>query len=345
LCPAGYYCPGGVAVPTDTLGCPGGHTCPLGSAEPVPCEAGQYQYMTHQSECMSCPQGFYCEGLGNTIPTDCLAGYYCPAGTETHDQYPCPNGTFANTTNLLSVNQCTPCTPGYYCGSRGLKAPSGVCARGYFCGGGSSVREPFESGRTAYGYSGDSCISVTNYTSNSNDICPAGHYCPEGSSAPIGCPPGTNSSSQQLWNALQCGACTKGFMCPNASTIYATTPCLQGYFCPEGVAVPGQDLFCTRGHFCSSGTAISEPCPAGQYQNVTGSSSCVICPAGYYCQGEGNVQPEICPAGHYCVDGTVLPNAYPCPSGTYNDNTGLRSAAGCLPVSRIGIIAITWLNI
>jgi hypothetical protein len=63
-----------------------------------------------------------------------------------------------------------------YCEGSGLTAPTGNCTAGYFCGGGSHVSTPFESGESAYrsSYIGDTCVNDT----RTNDLCPRGHYCP-----------------------------------------------------------------------------------------------------------------------------------------------------------------------
>ena len=42
---------------------------------------------------------------------------------------------------------------------------------------------------------------------------------------------------------------------------------------------------------------------------------------GFYCESE-TVTPVTCPTGHYCLLGTTTSNQYPCPEGTFNQNTG-----------------------
>ena len=45
----------------------------------------------------------------------CL-GFYCMNGTETARQYPCPVGTYSNTTQLESEDECRLCPEGkIYC--------------------------------------------------------------------------------------------------------------------------------------------------------------------------------------------------------------------------------------
>ena len=56
----------------------------------------------------------------------------------------------------------TNCTAGRYCDREGLAEPSGNCEAGYYCTGNNTKQNP-------RGVNGD--------------LCPDGHYCPEGSSA------------------------------------------------------------------------------------------------------------------------------------------------------------------
>jgi hypothetical protein len=102
-------------------------------------------------------------------------------------------GTFSDMTTLGSVNECQPCTPGKYCGSVALQAPTYDCTAGYYCGLGSSVSTPHDSDPFHVSYVGETCVGVNKTAIN--DVCPPGHYCPEGSSSPLQCPPGTNSSA------------------------------------------------------------------------------------------------------------------------------------------------------
>ncbi len=58
---------------------------------------------------------------------------------------------------------------------------------------GSSVSTPHDSDPFHVSYVGETCVGVNKTAIN--DVCPPGHYCSEGSSSPIQCPPGTNSSA------------------------------------------------------------------------------------------------------------------------------------------------------
>jgi hypothetical protein len=211
-----------------------------------------------------------------TTPVVCPQGSYCPSGTRYANEFLCPNGTYSNVTGLTHVANCTACTPGYYCGSRGLKAPTDKCTAGYFCGGGSSVATPFDSHTTHYqvSYIGETCVTVVNTTLN--DMCPPGHYCPQGSSSPIQCPPGTNSSSTGLTAITDCPPCTRGYYCPLNGTVYATRKCLPGSYCPAGTADMNEAYQCPTGAQCPLGSYMPTVCGAGTYQDAVGQPSCLV---------------------------------------------------------------------
>lgn len=70
---------------------------------------------------------------------------------------------------------CTLCPAGMACNTTGLTAPDVLCAEGYFCKLGAPDPMPYcqaGEGLCTYG------------------VCPAGHYCPTGTSVPVVCPPG-----------------------------------------------------------------------------------------------------------------------------------------------------------
>ncbi len=77
-------------------------------------------------------------------------------------------------------------------------------------------------------------------------VCPAGAYCPAGSSAPIICPAGTFSSATGATSAAACNVCAAGFF---------------GATAPAG------------------STASCSPCAAGQYTATAGQAACLPCAA------------------------------------------------------------------
>jgi hypothetical protein len=84
--------------------------------------------------------------------------------------------------------------------------------------------------------------------------CPAGNYCPAGSSAPVICPAGSQ--------------------CPTGSGI--TYTCQAGTYCPQGSA---SQTICPAGSYCSVGSGAHTVCPSGK-TSPTGSSSITACVLG-----------------------------------------------------------------
>ena len=353
-CGAGFYCPAGQnnTNPSEFV-CPVGHFCPLGSARPVGCSSGTYQDQTGQSNCIECPETYFCDALlatfffsisghGVVMPSVCPAGYYCQNGTEFATQYPCPSGTFSNTSGLGSTDECAPCPPGKVCSGVGLTEPDELCSAGYFCVRGAQTPTPVD------GLSGD--------------VCPEGHYCEVGSSMGVPCPAGTFSKSTSLQNISQCTPCTPGLYCPVLGLEAPVGPCSAGYFCSEGAIMPNpsSQLYgshCPSGHFCPEGSAFPQLCPSGTFQPSThtqNESQCLPCTPGYFCEENGlsdisgpcspgffcleyatspspldNNTGNICPVGHHCPNATVFP--LQCDEGTYANTTSSSQCAECPP--------------
>ena len=187
-CPQGYYC--NMTGTVDPIICPEGHYCEKKTDQPTPCPRGMFLKDVGGSEeihCDPCTEGFACESVGISDPyTECAAGYYCMAGSNTshpvgmpfgdicpagyycelgtanYINSPCPNGTYSNTTALESADNCTLCDPGLVCSGLALHEPNGICAAGYFCRMGAFTDKPADAGVTG-------------------DPCTMGHHCPLGS--------------------------------------------------------------------------------------------------------------------------------------------------------------------
>lgn len=78
-----------------------------------------------------------------------------------------------------TIYMASECIVGSYCAIDGLDGPTGECDAGYYCSGGAIVATPDSSSED--GYQGDTCVDRSNATTN--DICPPGHYCPQGAIA------------------------------------------------------------------------------------------------------------------------------------------------------------------
>ena len=132
-----------------------------------------------------------------------------------------------------SLAGCESCSYGQYCGSTGLTSPSGPCYAGFYCLLGAQVpNNPVEDA--------------------TGGPCPVGHYCPNGTSYPLGCPPGTYSSTTGLETCISCPA---GYFCELNATTYLGNDCPVGHYCPQGTEYSTQF-----------------PCDAGSYNPATGAT-------------------------------------------------------------------------
>jgi hypothetical protein len=125
----------------------------------------------------------------------------------------------------------TPCTDGYY----NLKVTASssteckVCPAGYVC----------TCTKHANGYcTGAASITLCPETywcdagtSSATVLCPAGFICPEGTFAPVPCPPGKkcDGTGNSLSSVVDCVA---GYYCPGGSTTATIVQCDAGYYCP-----------------------------------------------------------------------------------------------------------------
>ncbi|KAH8064675.1 hypothetical protein JL722_1554 [Aureococcus anophagefferens] len=325
-CAPGFWCPGGDA--SSNRSCTLGHYCAGGDRAPEPCAAGSFQNTTGAASCHACTPGSYCEQAA-IYPSDCPEGFYCPKETTYATEFACPNGTYSNRTMLRSVDGCEPCFGGHYCETDGLGWPTGECADGYYCGLGANVATPDEKQLATSIYQGETCADQST-EDDANGVCPRGHYCPEGSTSPTACPPGTQNGALGRFNLSHCEPCEASFYCPDSGTIDATIPCEPGFYCPGGDVQP--TLLCTEGHYCAGGDADPEPCAPGTFANVTGASECAACPISHYCE-LATVTPQWCPKGFYCPLHTQYGSQHPCPNGTFTNRTRLAHEADCEPCS------------
>jgi len=239
-CDPGFYCPTGInnGQLNKTIGSYG--------PQQVACPGGTYQsnYASATiNDCIICPAGFSCVD-GTRTPLECGLGHYCPAGSPY--PIPCPVGTIGPNVGMEAQEDCQLCPGGRYCDSPGLVTDRGPCDPGFVC------------------YSGANSSSPTDGTTG--EVCPAGGYCPTGSSESRSCPPGTFSNTSGASNTFDCQQCTPGFFCANSRSASPTGPCEAGYYCVGGANTSMQ--FVTQpGHFSVEGSASQTPCSVGTWMD------------------------------------------------------------------------------
>ena len=308
-CDAGYYC-AFEGMSNMTGECSPGYYCPLGStgSKQVACPSRYYRLQPRaESEefCAVCPRGSYCpEGTSSPVP--CQRGYYCVAGA--HRPEPCPIGTFGNSTDLRSQEECTPCTAGYYCDGMGLTHPTGLCDPGYYC-----ISRAFTSAPPGLPTGG---------------LCPKGGYCPVGSSYPTACAEGTFNNFTGGSSQQDCIDCTPGYYCSGSNLPYPTGPCSAGYYCTGKAKLPTQ-FRTPAGHYTGPGASAPVECPLGTFNPSVGQGECQPCLVGNYCPERAMVTYSACPTGSFCPAGTIVPES--CPAGTYQPETRRQNITDCLP--------------
>lgn len=313
--------------------CPTGHYCPRETTTPFKCPPGTFNNETHATQptnCIPCTPGEYCEGYGNTYPDGpCDEGWYCSRGAYSKKPLLNVNTTFNNSNDftcpIYSVNftggicpvghfcprgssEPKSCLRGTYCGQTGLASPEGNCSAGYYCNGGDVVPNPRN--------------------------CTAGYYCPVGTETERPCPAGTYSPYAGKSKVEDCLNCTAGFYCPLHGATEVLFQCLQGFYCPSG-STHNATVICPRGASCPTGSGQPQNCIPGEYQDEEGQYQCKECPPGYYCDPSTNltgvIYPTKCTAGNYCPAGTKTERQFPCPAGTYSNDTGLERRSDCTP--------------
>lgn len=185
-CPKGWQCDTAATSKNGRMTqCPVNHYCPEGTSlgESVKCPSGTYnsdQMGKSLDDCIPCEPGTYC--LAGAGKTPCAKGHYCPEYTNSSTEYPCPAGTFRDTTGAAHVLDCKPCGVGYQCaaGSEARVAcPAGTynnftnkaetcskCPAGYSCTSANVHPQPCTAGH--YSAAGASVCT----------FCKTGHYCP-----------------------------------------------------------------------------------------------------------------------------------------------------------------------
>jgi hypothetical protein len=359
LCDPGYFCShdssstvgASVSAPTDAVTgdiCPAGGYCEMGTTVQKSCPPGSYNPDTggmDEEACVPCLPGKYCSGENLSEPSgDCLAGYYCPIGSKTDQEYPATPGHFT----LGGAEEEEECEHQYY-NIYYAQDQCEECPAGFLCNG------PHNDGENV------------GYPLTTFEDCPVGNYCEQKSSETVPCPKGTFNPDKNAVSEDSCRKCLPGQYCsevgldtPGDGDIASDPNCLGGYYCLESSQTPNPDTVdgdsnrwgpCEEGYYCPLGSSFQIPCPPGTFNpdvKQSSVSACGSCTQGYYCGTSGLSEEEglcnegfyceagsktgrpstaYCDVGEYCPEGAY--STTPCPAGTYQDNTHQGSCKDC----------------
>lgn len=307
--PAGFYADLEGTSTYETNECEAGYYCPEGStsATQSACPPGTYRASTKgrsAADCAKCEPGYFCKDWGMDVGVDCPRGYYCPETTIV--PVACPRGSYSNSLNLKSSNECTKCDPGKYCDGLAMTTYTGDCIAGYYCKGGAYVDAPPDD--------------------DTGGLCPSGSYCTAGVASPISCNPGTFNNYPGGMSTSDCVSCPPGYYCLGDGLPTPTGQCTAGYYCTSGSSDPKQNE-AVAGYYTPAGSVDKIPCARGTYNPSAGQASCTECPAGSYCKDEAMTTATTCVAGYYCPKGSYTQT--PCPSGTFRSTGGATSIDEC----------------
>ena len=245
--------------------------------------------------------------------------WYCPAGSTSPQEKPCPPGRFGGVLGLATAecavdpavdcieDMCKPseCSAGYFCPGNSTSATQFECGHtGVFCPAGSGAPTLVSAGHYTTpvdGWSAEGVQVGSGFTRTGQEMCPRGHYCncePDGCK-PDGikrqCPAGRYGSVPGLATDECSGLCAEGHYCEIGSTSARERPCPGGTFgATEGLTTASCSGLCVAGHFC----------PIGSVNNATHTCG----GAAWYCP-EGSAEPIAVNPGYYTVGGHEIREA------------------------------------
>jgi hypothetical protein len=304
-------------------------------------------------EQIQCLKGHYCEeGTNTRLPGQGVDPAHTPGysgeafsivaerhrdGFEFKGPLPCPNGTFClpgvftkefNGAKQGEAGWPQLCTPGYYC-----QPGVGLCRV--------ESENPF---------TGEKYIQFGCATQKGSGLCPAGTFCPRGSTDPTPAIPGTHVPKagasapvdcatgrySKITGSEECQTCPSGRYNDETRQSQCKT-CQKGRFMELSFAMTGKEVRC-------------QDCVQGTYLPLTGSnssSSCMPTPSGFFCDmfGQTDCFKRVLPSGQIshckeCQEGFLCSagtseylDSMKCPAGFY---CGLGTYSGILFGSQPG---------
>ena len=309
------------------------------------CSAGYYTAATNTAlACTACAHGTYAAGAGSTGCIFCGAGQYAPdtvAGVGGASVcLPCPAGSYSG---VGGVSVCTTCPAGQYAAAAAATActactPDTPLSNTMACS--APVTQADCAAAGGFAFVAGACVG-----------CPAGTYCPAGSTAMTHCPVSA-APAPRLSAAV--GACSASAWapargsgiptpCPANTSTYSKTGAADIAWCYAGVGfygLPGTPAsVCPYDSYCPTPSIAPLPCAAGRYTNRLGATAAADCSAtvmlppcraGFYLPFLGTVCAQ-CPPACYCSGVGSLLSACPDTSylGSWFTSAGASSAGAC----------------
>ena len=169
----------------------------------------------------------------------CPKGHYCPSLSQEESPHEYENAPAVP----------VPCDFGTHADKEGTGEACPKCPAGRFCAKRGSI---------------------------DGEPCPQGHYCPEGTVAPLPCPVGSYSKQGSLSEESECTACAAGRYCGT-----------------RGLSTPSE--LCRAGFVCGGGSGTPAPLEKLQWLQIRGQW-------GWFSLRDPKrpTRNGLCPPGHYC---------------------------------------------
>ena len=342
-CGAGKYSTSTQATAEGTcLACPSNSNSPSPSSALAACTCNAGFTGPDGGSCTNCVAGKYKINTGSAACTDCGAGTYSTStgATLAATCVTCPINTFSG----ASASSCQPCQANALSVAGSVSQEFCYCKSGYAHAAGSytcRICDPgtwnSQLGRTACSNCSVGLYSAT-YGAVGNETClpcPLGQWSPEGSPSCNLCPvnslagPGSGSQTNCTCNAGYAGPngglCSARMnltcsVCP-ADTYYAGGVCST---CTGNTtSVAGSEACQCKAGF-TGGPSNCQPCPAGTYKRMAGSSACRSCQANSWSESSSALC--ACNAGYTGNTGDVC---VACVAGKYKNVTGPATCTDC----------------
>ena len=316
--------------------------------------------------CKTCGAGCFTSGGGSsggmnhTSCDECTAGYTC---TGTSHKQLCPCGKFSSAGSTTCTVNCPGGKYGKIVGSTSAICAS--CPRGSRCADGYKFSCAAGSYQDATGKETCKPCRAKRFGSSSNmtnaqcsGTCPAGYFCPSGTSAPIVCPDGTFCAEGVDVPMVKL-PCFPGRFVANVSdpSPARCADCAAGRFADEENAVDckvcaGESFqpdagksFCRPHANCAKGERVVSlpsaaadrncvPCEPGRFGHAKNAPSCTACPRGKF---QDRSSETFCEAKQPCVPGTFEINAtdksnercVPCPEMQFSSSSNAERCERC----------------